>query len=245
MCVSGQCYLSAALGGRSGNRGLCAQPCRLPFSAPDTPDLTDGFALSLKDQSLVQYIPALQQAGVTSLKIEGRMKRPEYVAAAVSACRAAVNGETVPREMLDDLEAVFSRSGFTDGYYTSFAGREMMSIERPKPWGLKVGIVDKYLEKPRKVTIRTREALVPGDGIEIWTQNEPHVGSNVSKHSKAGEVITLTMEGDIQKNDVVYRTYGKALNDEIRKTWKKDRRKLPIPSRRSSISSTRSVWAMG
>lgn len=71
----------------------------------------------------------------------------------------------------------------------------MMSIERPKSWGLKVGIVDKYLPKYKKVTIRTREPLVPGDGLEIWTQTEPHVGTNVSKHSKAGEVITITLEG--------------------------------------------------
>ncbi len=125
MCVSGQCYLSAMLGGRSGNRGLCAQPCRLPFSAEGTPDQTGGFALSLKDQSIVQQIRTLAQAGVLSFKIEGRMKRPEYVAAAVSVCTAAARGETVPAQMLQDLEAVFSRSGFTDGYYTAKRGTDM------------------------------------------------------------------------------------------------------------------------
>ena len=78
------------------------------------------------------------------------------------------------------------------------------------------------------MVIRTREPLVPGDGIEIWTQTEPHVGCQVTKHSKAGEVITLTLEGDIQKNDVVYRTYGKALYDTLQKTWEKETRKLPI-----------------
>lgn len=130
MCVSGQCYLSAALGGRSGNRGLCAQPCRLPFSAPGTSNRTGGFALSLKDQSLIQHIPALRDAGVISLKIEGRMKRPEYVAAAVTACRAAADGTPLSEDDLRKLTAVFSRSGFTDGYLTGKRGSEMFGIRR-------------------------------------------------------------------------------------------------------------------
>jgi len=130
MCVSGQCYLSAAIGGRSGNRGVCAQPCRLPFSAKDTDNRTDGFALSLKDLSLTQYIPALFEAGVTSFKIEGRMKRPEYVAAAVTVCRAAAEGKTVSDELQQQLQAVFSRSGFTDGYYTGKRGTAMFGTRR-------------------------------------------------------------------------------------------------------------------
>src|SRR5699024_7055492 len=119
MSVSGQCYLSALLGGRSGNRGLCAQPCRLPFAAPGG----TGHDLSLKDLSFVREIGQLKQAGVCSAKIEGRMKRPEYVAAAVSACRRAADGEEVPQALLDQLEAVFSRSGFTQGYLTGARGR--------------------------------------------------------------------------------------------------------------------------
>ena len=111
MSVSGQCYLSAMLGGRSGNRGMCAQPCRLPFAAPGG----TGHDLSLKDLSLLERAQDLMEAGVCSLKIEGRMKRPEYVAAAVSACRLAAGGEAVPQELAQDLEAVFSRSGLYPG----------------------------------------------------------------------------------------------------------------------------------
>ncbi len=125
MCVSGQCYMSAALGGRSGNRGVCAQPCRLPFQASNTNNFTNGYALSLKDLSHVAYIPELVKAGVVSFKIEGRMKRPEYVAAAVTVCRAAAEGETISTELQDRLRAVFSRSGFTDGYYTGKRGTAM------------------------------------------------------------------------------------------------------------------------
>ena len=163
------------------------------------------------------------------------MKNPEYVAGVTGIYRKYIDlyFENPDQYEVDPadwkaLQQLFNRGGFTEGYYTSFAGRDMMSVERPKPWGLKVGIVDKYLPKYKKVTIRTREALAPGDGIEIWTKTEPHVGSNVSKSSKAGEVITLTMEGNIEKNDVVYRTYGKTLQDDLRKTWEKDRRKLPV-----------------
>ncbi len=117
MSVSGQCFLSALLGGRSGNRGQCAQPCRLPFAVGKAPSDGDRH-LSLKDLSLFDRVAELAACGVASLKIEGRMKRPEYVAAAVAVCRAALDGRPVDEQLLCDLRAVFSRSGFTDGYYT-------------------------------------------------------------------------------------------------------------------------------
>ena len=113
MCVSGQCYLSAMLGGRSGNRGLCAQPCRLGFSA----DASRSCDLSLKDLSLIGNINEIAQAGVVSLKIEGRMKRPEYVAAAVTSCKKAIDGKYSASDE-NTLKSVFSRTGFTDGYFT-------------------------------------------------------------------------------------------------------------------------------
>lgn len=126
MSVSGQCYFSALLGGRSGNRGMCAQTCRLPFAAPGG----TGHDLSLKDLSFIPGMGRLEKAGVYSAKIEGRMKRPEYVAAAVSACRRAADGEEIPPELLQNLEAVFSRSGFTQGYPAGKRGREMFGVRR-------------------------------------------------------------------------------------------------------------------
>lgn len=110
--VSGQCYMSAIIGSRSANRGLCAQACRLPFTADND---SKACALSLKDLSLVENLKELQEIGVSSFKIEGRMKRPEYVAAAVSACVKAVKNEKVDTH---ELRSVFSRSGFTNGYYS-------------------------------------------------------------------------------------------------------------------------------
>ena len=112
MSVSGQCYFSAMLGSRSGNRGSCAQTCRLPFSVGNQ---KGGHALSLKDNSLISYLNDLQQIGVASAKIEGRMKRPEYVAAAVRACVEQRDLGFATDETARLLRGVFSRTGFTDG----------------------------------------------------------------------------------------------------------------------------------
>ncbi len=122
MCMSGACYLSSILGGRSGNRGLCAQPCRLNFQS-----CTREYALSLKDMSHLKYLRELAGVGVASFKIEGRMKRPEYVAAAVTAARLALAGEPYDEET---LRAVFSRSGFTDGYIKGRRDGDMFGVRQ-------------------------------------------------------------------------------------------------------------------
>lgn len=124
MSVSGQCLISAVLGSRSGNRGLCAQPCRLDFRSGDFHN-----ALSLKDMTFFEHYGELAGIGVASLKIEGRMKRPEYVAAAASACVSASRGTYSPEER-ERLQSVFSRSGFTDGYFTGRLGEEMFGFRR-------------------------------------------------------------------------------------------------------------------
>ena len=123
MCVSGQCLMSAMLGSRSGNRGLCAQPCRLPFKV----QRGTGCDLSLKDLSLIEHIPELADMGIYSFKIEGRMKRPEYVSAVVSACKKSINDEYTSL-VRKDLADLFSRSGFTDGYYKNELGRDMFGF---------------------------------------------------------------------------------------------------------------------
>lgn len=125
MCVSGQCYMSSMFGSRSGNRGLCAQPCRLPFAVAGG----TGFDLSLKDLSLTEKVCEMASIGVDSLKIEGRMKRPEYVAAAVTAVKKALNSEDTS-DINEKLKAVFSRSGFTDGYFENRRGKDMFGTRQ-------------------------------------------------------------------------------------------------------------------
>ena len=125
MSVSGQCYMSAFLGGRSGNRGECAGPCRLPFAA----DGSGAAHLSLKDLCAVGSLPALAEAGVASVKIEGRLRGPEYVAAAVNACRKSLAGEPFDKQQLQD---VFSRSGFTNGYIEGKISGAMFGVRTPE-----------------------------------------------------------------------------------------------------------------
>ena len=122
MSVSGQCYFSAMLGSRSGNRGACAQTCRLPFSVNSQ---KGGYALSLKDNSLIPHLADMQAIGIASAKIEGRMKRPEYVAAAVRACVEQRDFGFITDQTAAQLRGVFSRTGFTDGYYTGKRGAGM------------------------------------------------------------------------------------------------------------------------
>ena len=137
MCVSGQCYMSAFLGGRSGNRGSCAGPCRLPFEANALPEGKPGrlHHLSLKDNSVIDKLDQLQALGVASAKIEGRLRTPEYVAAAVSACLAGREGHAYDRDLLKNA---FSRSGFTSGYLdgkidgTMFGVRSEADAEQTK-----------------------------------------------------------------------------------------------------------------
>lgn len=132
MCYSGQCYFSALVGQRSGNRGLCAQPCRLPYN--------DGYPLSLKDLSAADYIPQLQEIGVASLKIEGRMKRPEYTAIVTQIYADLIRENRKPTaKEKEALRLVFSRDGFTDGYLKNEKGPSMfgtktdVSLEQVKP----------------------------------------------------------------------------------------------------------------
>ena len=130
MGYSGQCYLSAAIGGRSGNRGRCAQPCRQAYGYGRW---ENKHPLSLKDNCLVQYLQELQDMGVASIKLEGRMKRPEYVATVTRVYREALRTGNVTKTMATDLYNAFNRQGFTDGYYMGNTGRHMFGIREDTP----------------------------------------------------------------------------------------------------------------
>ena len=167
MCVSGQCLMSAVLGSRSGNRGLCAQPCRLPFSVQGG----TGHDLSLKDLSLIEHIPELTEMGIKSFKIEGRMKRPEYVAAAVTACRESVSGSCT-EERASDLKNLFSRSGFTKGYYDGKLGREMFGFRE-------------------KENVLSADKELLGRYAELYRKEEGRFPVSFDFHGKPGEKIRL------------------------------------------------------
>ena len=172
MSVSGQCYFSAMLGSRSGNRGRCAQPCRLPFKLKGG----NGYALSLKDSSLCNYLKELEAMGVKSAKIEGRMKRPEYVSAAVRACREGLDNGKVSEKTAETLKSVFSRTGFTDGYYKGKRDKNLFG----------------YRQK-EDVTSATNKLL---SEIRNSYKDEPKaVGLNMSLSLKCGEKAELIVTG--------------------------------------------------
>ena len=129
MCYSGQCYLSAAIGGRSGNRGRCAQPCRQSYGYNRW---ENRYPLSLKDNCLVQFVQDMEAMGVASVKLEGRMKRPEYVATVTQVYRKAIDEGNVTRGMMHALLTAFNRQGFTDGYYMGRTGENMFGVREEK-----------------------------------------------------------------------------------------------------------------
>lgn len=183
MSVSGQCYMSAVAGRRSGNRGQCAQPCRLPFTA----NRGDGSCgLSLKDLSIVKEIPALADLGVCSVKIEGRLKRPEYVAAAVSACVSARDG-TLNEAELSRLQAVFSRSGFTAGYYEAKRDESMFGTREKEDVTAAQGVLKELARLYDRETPR-----VAVDFVYTQKQGQPvslaAVDENGNRAFASGEV---------------------------------------------------------
>ena len=128
MCYSGQCEMSAVIGQRSGNRGLCAQPCRMQYSLGGR---MDDYPLSLKDNCLIQHIHKLEEAGVACAKIEGRLKRPEYAAVVSNIYSKVIKERREPTASeMEQLELAFSRQGFTDGYFTGIKGKEMFGVRR-------------------------------------------------------------------------------------------------------------------
>ncbi len=151
MCVShsGQCLFSSLVGGRSGNRGLCAQPCRLPYACADG-RVGDKYPLSLKDMSLATHVREIIESGVASLKIEGRMKSPEYVRGVTRIWRRLLDeGRDATADDIRELAELFSRGGFSDGYYTESVGRRMLGIRSEEDKQ-----VSRELERFNKITRR-------------------------------------------------------------------------------------------
>ncbi len=184
MGVSGICYISSMIGGRSGNRGLCAQTCRLDCSVCGR-----DHALSLKDMSYIKHIKELADAGVCSLKIEGRMKRAEYVAAAVTACRAAIDGKEPD---LESLRAVFSRSGFTDGYLTGKRDLSMFGYRTKEDVVAASDVLDSlsrlYEKEPQDI---------PVDMLLYVQDGEPSQLSVICGSEDGADAVSVTVLGAV------------------------------------------------
>ena len=190
MSFSGLCYTSCAFGGRSANRGLCAQPCRLNF-ANDKRE----YALSLKDMSLVEHLDRLKDAGVCSFKIEGRMKRPEYVAAAVTACREKLAGRAPDT---DTLRSVFSRGGFTDGYLTGRVNGRMFGHRTKEDVTAAAGVLKSlqrlYDKEAPRVAIGMALSVLPGRNAELRLTDGEREVLALGPEPEAARNMPLTAE---------------------------------------------------
>ena len=236
LCISysGQCLFSSMVGGRSGNRGKCAQPCRLPFSLIDEKSikLDSGYLLSTRDLCGLDFIPNLINAGVTSLKIEGRMKSPEYVATVTKIYRKyidlAYSNEPYVVEDSDRklLALAFNRGGFSNGHLSKDYNKNLVFKEKQNNCGLFLGTIEKYNAKKGLITFKCAETLHIGDSIA--TQNEQGSykiselmlkNTNI-KESKCGDVVTIgRMKGNIKPGDKLYKISDSIITSEIRNTF--------------------------
>ena len=241
VCYSGQCLMSSMIGGRSGNRGRCAQPCRLPYALVNEngEDAAGGAAgkylLSPRDLKTIDLLPALIGAGVASLKLEGRMKRPEYVAVAVSAYRGAMDrvlsGKTdgaAAREENRRLAQIFNRD-FTTAYLLKNPGKEMMSDRRPNNRGLLVGRVVSYDAGEKRVRVKLAESLAVGDQADVWVKTGGRVTETVRElrdargreivRGAAGDEVTFPIARAAHAHDRVFCVYDAALSEEARASY--------------------------
>lgn len=226
VCYSGQCLMSSLIGGRSGNRGRCAQPCRLPYRLLNSKgdDMLEGkdagqYLLSPKDMNTLEILPQLIESGVVSYKIEGRMKRPEYVAIVVDAYRRAMDSYlagdySVPAEDFANIEQIFNRD-FTTAYMVNRPGREMMSDRRPNNRGVLVGRVLKLDKQRNKAVIKLDKELHLGDGLEFWVTVGGRVGTTVTEMLSKGESVSSAAYGEQVTIDV---PKGVRLNDRVFRT---------------------------
>lgn len=223
-CYSGQCLMSSMLGGRSGNRGRCAGTCRLPFDLYENGTKLNrkgqNFLLSPKELCTIRELPELIEHGVDSLKIEGRMKQPEYVGAVTRIYRKYVDlyesgrPYRVAEEDEKELLELFNRGGFTSGYYKKHNGRDMMSLNRPNHQGIFVGKIQSVQGK--HVVFQTAENLEKGDVLEISLEHGQKVELTCPQRWKKGDKVDLNGQKlkYLKPGMSIFRTKNQALRDK-------------------------------
>lgn len=248
ICYSGQCLMSSLIGGRSGNRGRCAQPCRLPYKLVELNTKKEinsaggNYILSPKDLNTIESLDTLLDLGIESLKIEGRMKKPEYVAVVVGAYRRAIDMYYRDgRIEIDDntkkeLAQIFNRK-FTKGRMFGDKDEKIMGFEKPGNRGVEIGHVIAFDRRKRILKIKLTDVLQKGDGIEIRNKRIENKGIRLKKVLKnngevekfaKGEVIEIEFKGEASKSDKVFKTSDKELLNKAAETYRTENRKIPI-----------------
>ncbi|WP_026477048.1 DUF3656 domain-containing U32 family peptidase [Alkaliphilus transvaalensis] len=240
LCVSysGQCLMSSFIGGRSGNRGRCAQPCRKPYQIISANGkLKDPknsyYHLSMRDLNTFDEIGKLIEGGVTSFKIEGRMKKPQYVASVVRSYRQGIDHYLSKNKSLRDekiqleMEKMFNRK-FTKGYIFNSPKEEVVNIEKPNNRGIYLGEVKQYNSKNKRLQMKLKADLAVGDGIEVWQGQGSNEGGAVTAiylnnkpvtRAIAGQVVEIDLKGKIYPGDGVYKTLDTEMMEELEKTY--------------------------
>lgn len=224
---SGQCLMSSLAGGRSGNRGRCAQPCRKCYDK--------SYLLSMKDMCALSLIPKLIDAGIDSLKIEGRMKNAYYVASTVHAYRTIVDdclqGKFDPKKaeaLTFELANIYNRGGFSDGYFFRHNGEEMISKNRPNNQGVAVGNLERI--ENGTITLRLTEAVYRQDVLELVTKNGEAVEITSSKDGTSGQLLTLNCPKTklLQKEQTIYRTKCPKILQHVQEDYIDTYNRLPL-----------------
>lgn len=219
-CYSGQCLFSSMLGGRSGNRGRCAQPCRLPYEILEGKKrlAKEGYPLSLKDMCTLEYLPALLEAGIDSFKIEGRMKRPEYAAGVTAVYRKYVdryNGEgasryRVERADLSSLKSLYIRSEIQTGYYERHNGKEMITLEKPGYEGSDETLLGKiretYIKEVTGMPVRMCADIAAGEPLQIRIMQDAGDGDAFGR--KTAEAAGKACEEEKRIENIVAKATG-------------------------------------
>ena len=247
LCVSysGQCLMSSLIGGRSGNRGECAGSCRLPYQLVEVDndsgkiiDTKGEYILSPKDLYTLDNISEILNTGVDSLKIEGRMKRAEYVALVTTLYRRAIDSYykgieyQVTEQDVIDLKKMFNR-GFTKGYLLGDKGESLMNPVRPNHMGVPIG---KVIKVDRDyITVKLTDDITIGDGIRIissddvgFTINVFYKDGNIVKEAAKGDVVSFDLVGDVKSDDVVLKTTDIKLLDSLKATYQHSNRKIEL-----------------
>ena len=245
LCISysGQCLFSSTIGARSGNRGRCAQPCRLPYELIDEENnsLDKGYLLSPRDLCSLEYIPDLIKAGVASFKIEGRMKTPEYVAVVTSIYRKYIDlalsdkDYKVDKEDIKRLMQVFNRGGFSTGNLNDEENLNYVYKEKPNNMGLYVGNVSSFNKNKGLITFKTSETLSIGDSISLEKESHKYTVTELMKNKQniekanIGDLITIgRMKGNISLGDKIYKLSSKSLSKSISEYYKSEHKKAPL-----------------
>ena len=235
VCYSGGCLMSSMIGNRSGNRGRCAQPCRQKYTMIDISTGEEihnngDYLLSTKDLNTIEEIDKIIDTGVLSLKIEGRMKKPEYVATVIKSYRDAIDEyETTKKvnisdETMEDLYTIFNRK-FTKGLILGEVGEEVMNSNVPNNQGLYVGKVVDYNKKAKRLKIKLEGTLKKGDGINLGGGTIGRIikGKDIAQIGYKGETIELDFIGEAKKNQLVFKTSDTDLIDRAQKTYTQDK----------------------